>query len=156
MLEGIMGKIASVRVLDVPLGKAFLLTAFMGINDALRGTLQSVAKIPDQAGAPLLAILWRKVGAIRGFVGDDASELLSQTAIASAIDDWLNISQTVSSQLSALTGGLGTPMISPDLGQPFEEAIAEPSVGTAELGQGQFVSDVERKITSALRAKLAA
>lgn len=142
-------RIAAFRPGDTPLGKGFLYAVAMGLVDAAIAGLSKVSKdaIPGWASGLGTAIAVRKVGAIKGFLGDTGSEVVAVAGVRSAIDRVKTIEGlSFSSWLTAkITGVLGAPMGTPGLSASAPEEFAAPTADELAAAQ-EYLTSVERKI----------
>jgi len=85
--------IAKFEIMDAPVGKAIVMTAGMGVFDALKGFLRQW--IPPIASGLLIGIALPQVGFVKRMLGPTATELLSLAVIADTINDQFALQQKV-------------------------------------------------------------
>ena len=147
MLAGWIDRIAAIRVMDAPVGKGFIYTVAMGLADAAIGAIEKVSKgaVPAWAAGAGTAIAVRKIGAVKGFLGDTGSEAIGIAGVRAAIDQTVRISDMPLSTWigTKISGAVPGSTESPGLGAV--ESAAGLSDGNLAAAQ-EYLTSVERKI----------
>ena len=151
MVSGWIDKIAAMRVMDAPVGKGFIYTVAMGLADAAVEGIEKISKaaVPAWAAGLGTAIAVRKIGAVKGFLGETGSEAIGIAGVRAAIDKTIKLGED-SLPLSTwiqlkIAGVVPTPAEAPGISGP--EATAEPALSEGNLAAAQeYLTSVERKI----------
>lgn len=107
-ISGILSTIWNARIWEIPVGKGVMMGVGSGINDVLGGLVEGFG-IESALAKALVALAYKKLGFVRGFLGEEIADTWSALAIADAIEDWLGLGEKVKGFLGGLTGMLPTP-----------------------------------------------
>ena len=160
MLEKIFDRVASLRVAELPVGKALLwLTAVgtaKGISDIVASRWPSVAKYAGVLTGAGLGLACKKIGPVRRFLGETGAEAFALGGMASAITSLYDVEGKLQSYLAAKGGAAVTPAPAPAPAPAPETMLAGPEVGSPEVGSPEevYVSDVARRLAAIRRAQL--
>ena len=155
MLEKIFDRVASLRVAELPVGKALLwLTAVgtaKGISDIVASRWPSVAKYAGVLTGAGLGLACKKIGPVRRFLGETGAEAFALGGMASAITSLYDVEGKLQSYLAAKGGAAVTPAPAPAPAPAPETMLAGPEIGSPEE---VYVSDVARRLAAIRRAQL--
>ena len=156
MLEKIFDRVASLRVAELPVGKALLWLTTVGtakgISDIVASRWPSVAKYAGVLTGAGLGLACKKIGPVRRFLGETGAEAFALGGMASAITSLYDVEGKLQSYLAAKGGAAVTPVTPPET----LEVTAGPEVGSPEVGSPEevYVSDVARRLAAIRRAQL--
>jgi len=151
MLERVIDRVASLRVADLPIGKALLvLTAIgvgKGVTDIVATRWPSVAKYAGVLAGGGIGLACKKIGPVRRFLGETGAETFAIGGMAAAIWSLYDVEGKIKSYLAAK--GVGT--LPPGVAAPSPT----PELAGAETGSPEvYVSDVARRLEAIRRAQL--
>lgn len=145
-IGGTIDRVAEMRVADMPVGKTLLILCAIGlgkgVTDIVFTRWPTLAKYAGVVGGGGLAFLAKKVGAVKGFLGDTGAELVAIGGLSAAVLSFYDIQGKVESTIA----GLGMPKVT----AKTSGAIA-PSIGSPQV----YESDVERRLAAIRRAQAA-
>ena len=153
-VSNIIDRVSNMRVLDMPVGKAALILASIGVGKGLTDVVAS--RWPQQAkwagliAGGGLAYAVRKIGAIRNFLGDTGSEALAIGGMCAAILSFYDIQGRIEGFIAQK---LAKPAPAPT---PTPTPTPEMMAGAGEFGQvPRYKSDVERRLEAIRQAQRA-
>ena len=156
MLERVIDRVASLRVAELPVGKALLwLTAVgvaKGVSDIVASRWPTVSRYAGVLTGAGLGLACKKIGPVRRFLGETGAEAFALGGMASAITSLYDVEGKLQSYLAAKGGAAVTPVTPPET----LEVTAGPEVGSPEVGSPEevYVSDVARRLAAIRRAQL--
>jgi len=154
MLERVIDRVASLRVAELPVGKALLwLTAVgvaKGVSDIVASRWPTVSRYAGVLTGAGLGLACKKIGPVRRFLGETGAEAFALGGMAAAITSLYDVEGKLQSYLAAKGGGI-TPSVTPSPAP--ETMLAGPE---AETGSPEevYVSDVARRLAAIRRAQL--
>lgn len=100
--------VANVNVLNMPLGRAFLITAAFGVADGLFTTFTRVlgGRLPALAIEVGVAAALENIGPIRKFLGANATDLIAEAALVAGVNGQFNVSNMISNGIKSITSYL--------------------------------------------------
>jgi len=154
MLEKVIDRIASLRVAELPIGKALLVLSTIGvgkgITDVVATRWPSVAKYAGVLAGSGIGLACKKIGPVRRFLGETGAEAFALGGMAAAIWSLYDVEGKIKSYIAAK----GTPTLPPGVAAPPapapETTLAGPEIGSPEV----YVSDVARRLEAIRRAQL--
>lgn len=146
-IGGTIDKVAEMRVMDMPVGKTLLLLCAIGlgkgVTDIVFSRWPTVAKYAGVVGGGGLAFLAKKVGVVKGFLGETGAELVAMGGLSAAILSFYDVQGKVESTIA----GLGMPKVA----AKTSGIGAVPYTGSPQV----YESDVERRLAAIRRAQVA-
>lgn len=120
-------KIMNIEVLNMPVGKAFLLTAAFGLANGLSYTIDRVSggRIPPVLSQVGVAAALENIQPIKRFLGADLVDLTSVAALTAGINSQFNVSGLIVNAVDKVLGfipGLSTPALAPPTPTPATES----------------------------------
>mgnify|MGYP000622018507 CR=1 FL=1 len=155
MLEKVFDRVASLRVAELPVGKALLWLTTVGtakgISDIVASRWPSIAKYAGVLTGAGLGLVCKKIGPVRRFLGETGAEAFALGGMASAITSLYDVEGKLQSFIAAKGGAAVTPSaVTPPKPETLE-VTAGPEIGSPEE---VYVSDVARRLAAIRRAQL--
>ena len=162
-MTNIVNKILNVEVANLPVGKAFLLTAAFGLANGLSSTLDRLVGsfLPGTGLPPIVvqagvAAALENIGPVKNFLGADLTDLISIAALTSGINNQFNVSGTIVGLLNKVTNLLPGGNVQQAIQAPVPVVPAASDQGSLSgynLGQARTqlpnVDDVDLALLSA-------
>ena len=132
---GVVRPVMQAKIADIPVGKAAVLVAAMGVGDVGKALVHRVSggKLPQWLTGLILAWGLTNTKMIRNFLGADVAELAALAIVADTINDQFNLRQRTSDILSGLFGGTtvssSPPTFQKNLGQATPVQLQPAGVG---------------------------
>jgi len=152
-IGNIFDRVANTRVMDMPVGKAALILASIGLAKGLTDVVAirwpAQAKWAGLIAGGGLAYACKKIGAVRSFVGETGAEALAVGGMSAAILSFYDIQGRIQTWIATKLAKAPAPSPTPT---PTETMVA----GGGIVGQfpTAFKSDVERRLEAIRRAQL--
>jgi len=102
-ISGMLSTIWNARFWEIPVGKGVMMGVGSAINDVLGGLVEGFG-IESALAKALVALAYKKLGFIRGFLGEEIADTWSALAISDAIEDWLGLQDKVKGFIGGITG----------------------------------------------------
>lgn len=144
-IENITGKVGDFKLMNIPLGQAMLLLAGLGLNDIMVPMLTNVLKMPILSGAAISVVT--KLPIVENFIGPTLADVLAATAIATGIDEQIQLRSRTKNLVAGLIGKIGVPVAT--AGVNLGAAPRKVALG-ADLG---MVSEPERRILATMQVR---
>ena len=152
MLEKVIDRVASLRIAELPIGKALLVLSTIGvgkgITDVVATRWPSVAKYAGVLAGSGIGLACKKIGPVRRFLGETGAEAFALGGMAAAITSLYDVEGKIQSYLAAKGAGTVAPAPAPTPPTPM---LAGPETGSPEE---VYVSDVARRLEAIRRAQL--
>ena len=142
MLEDIAKRVGAVELYKIPVGKAILLLAGLGISETLIPTASALTRLPPIATGPALAIV-SQLPITKRFLGDTMATVIATTAVAIAVDQQLNIRGRTAALVASITGRLA----------PAPTAGPAAPVAMGQVAPAALMSEQERRTMATLRIR---
>jgi len=151
MLERVIDRVASLRIAELPIGKALLVLSTIGvgkgITDIVATRWPSVAKYAGVLAGSGIGLACKKIGPVRRFLGETGAEAFALGGMAAAITSLYDVQGKIESYIAAKGAGTVAPA--------SEKIMAGPETGSPEVGSPEvYVSDVARRLEAIRRAQL--
>lgn len=125
-IDDTVSKVLNVEVFNLPIGKAVLLTSALGVAAGISNAIDKVSggRIPPLVTQVLVAGGMQNIKAVRQFLGNDFTQLISISALASGMNQQFGISGRIVGLLDKVTSML------PGIGGPEATLPEVPAVTT--------------------------
>jgi len=151
-VSDIFDRIANTRVMDLPIGKAALILAAIGIGKGLTDVVASrwptASKWAGVIGGGGLAYACKRIDAVRRFLGETGAEALATGGLAATILSFYDIQGRIEGWIAQKLAKKPAPTPTPTPTPTPEMA------GASEFGQlPTYKSDVERRLEAIRQAQ---
>lgn len=158
MISGTLNKVIDFKLADLPVGKALLILAAIGVGKGVTDIVYSkwptMAKYSGLIGGAGLALAVTKVKAIKGFLGNRGAETLAIGGMAAAITSFYDIQGRIETYLATAAVPFGPVTAQPTL-PPVTTAGATTGASTGATTGQVYESDVARRLAAIRKAQVA-